>query len=282
MARKVWTVAHARQWLHMASTVLFLLSVAYVLVYALRLRGTQWWVIFSLSAPSLTIAFFLVCVYLLAIYRGAARRSLPEIEHPLTSSSYYMIMYDVSPIMGFLAGIFAMWGTTRPGEYGLGVSYGVFTGTFLVWIVVDPLLGFVESALPQSRAHRQRRLAEQRRHKKEQQRRRDAILSDVLLRLRKERESWKETFAEQAGKLAELMHAGMAGNAEDCQPQAIDLGVAAWRTGGMECMKTLHTMAHERYRLEFGEEPQVDHLSRWWDGVGDWRQKAFSEVYSLG
>ena len=90
--------------IHVASTAWFVLSVGYILVFALRQAGFQWWIIFSLSGHSVLIAFLLVSLYSFALFKGVSRNQLIEAEHPLTSTNYYMMFYVAIPFLGGLAG----------------------------------------------------------------------------------------------------------------------------------------------------------------------------------
>ncbi len=278
------SLRQGRRLVHVVSTALFLLSVGYILVYALREQGTKWWVIFSLSGPSLVFAFLLVSYYLFAIYRGAMRRSLPEIEHPLTSSEFYLLLYDISPFLGCLAGLGAMWGESSPSAYWLGVSYGIFTATFLVWVILDPAISVIETVFPRSREHRRRRLEQLRLEKEQRQQRRQQILRNVQLELKQRRSHWQEQFAEPVRVLAEQMCQVAGGDPEMYRSRGVDIGVMAWQEGGLECMRVVHQMMTGTVSQlsKMGRSvPEIDYLSRWWDGVGAWRQEAFSEVYEL-
>ena len=89
---------------HLASTVWFIVCVGHILVLALRQAGVNWWVVFSLSGYGVLIVLLLISLYLFAIFRGVARSQKTEIEHPLTTTIYYSVFYDISPFLGLLAG----------------------------------------------------------------------------------------------------------------------------------------------------------------------------------
>ena len=133
-----------------------------------------------LSAPSFGIAFLLVSTYLFAIYRGAVRNILSEVEHPLTSTWYYLVFYDSTPMLGCVAGLTGMLQMENLGEFFLGVSYSTVGGTFLVWVVIDPALSVIEIMMPKSRHHRRERKAIHRAEKQARQKRNEQLLAELL------------------------------------------------------------------------------------------------------
>ena len=102
-----------KKMLHFSSTAWFMLCVGYILVLALRQAGFNWWVIFSLSGYSAVLVFLLISLYLFAIYRGIDRSQKIEKEHPLTSTSYYKVFYDISPLLGIVAGALGVIGASK-------------------------------------------------------------------------------------------------------------------------------------------------------------------------
>lgn len=263
---------------HACGTAIFLLSAGYLFILALRQAGAQWWLIFSLSGPSIIIALILISIYLLAVYRGAVRNTMPsEIEHPLTRSSYYMIFYDICPFLGSLGGIMGMIGTGDFKEYFTGIAYATVAATFLVWIILDPAIGFLETMTPASRRHRQLRHTQERKAKQQKQLERDKILKEVQAEEKKRKLEWKNLLRPQALKLAHLATSSET-KRDEAEGMAIDIGVSAWRSGGIPCMELLHQMAQEQRGSEKkgnGSE-EVDYISQWWDGIGQWHHQPFS------
>jgi hypothetical protein len=98
---------------HIASTVWFVLCVAYVLTLALRQVGAKWWVVFSLSGHGVLILMVLVSLYLFAIFRGISSSQNVKLEHPLTSTTHYAAFYVTTPLLGSLAGFLGMIGVTK-------------------------------------------------------------------------------------------------------------------------------------------------------------------------
>ncbi|MDH4240305.1 MAG: hypothetical protein OEW48_12150, partial [Phycisphaerae bacterium] len=140
--------------IHLASTAWFILCVGYILVFALRQAGVNWWIIFSVSGHSTLLVLLLVSVYSFALFRGIGRSQTIEAEHPLTSTNCYMMFYIVAPVLGSLAGCVGMIGVNAIKQFLLGVALGTLGTTFLVWVIVDPVTALLEMMLPAaSRRH---------------------------------------------------------------------------------------------------------------------------------
>ncbi|MHC4495602.1 MAG: hypothetical protein ACYSYM_07250 [Planctomycetota bacterium] len=142
---------------HIASTIWFILCVGYILTLALRQAGVRWWVVFSLSGHGVLIALVLVSLYLFAIVRGISSSQKVHVEHPLTSTIYYAVFYVTTPFLGTLAGCLGMIGVKTINQFLLGIAVGTLWVTFLVWVMVDPVIGLLEMLLPASRKHRVQR-----------------------------------------------------------------------------------------------------------------------------
>jgi hypothetical protein len=56
----------------------------------------------------------------------------------------------------------------------------------------------------------------------------------------------------------------------------VDIGVHAWRIGGLACMRQLRDMTLGLYKEKYRSMTITDHISNWWDGVGSWRSPAAS------
>jgi hypothetical protein len=266
---------------HIASTAWFILSVGYIFVHALRQVGLQWWIIFSLSGHSILIAFLLISLYLFAIFRGAGRSQNIEAEHPLTSTNYYTAFYITIPILGGLVGCLGMMGISTIKEFFLGVALGTFGATFLVWVIVDPLVGTLEMLLPAScRKHRAQRLAKAKAEREQKQKERESFLEEILSYEESDRLHWQEVLKPQAEKLACLLMTNINefGHAEN---EAIGIGVKAWQTGGINCMRQLRDMAIGIYRQKNPNKTIVDYISSWWDGIGSWRIPSLQEIINI-
>jgi len=267
--------------IHLAGTVWFILCVGYILVFALRQAGVNWWVIFSLSGHSVLIVLLLISLYLFAIFRGAARSQKIEVEHPLTSTDYYTVFYITTPFLGGLAGCLGMMGVSIIKQFLLGVALGTLGTTFLVWVVVDPVTALLEMLLPPaSRKHRAERLAEVRAEREKRQKDREHLLAEVLAKEESDRRRWQEALKPQAEKLAELLTTSRA-NFRQAERKAVDIGVNAWQAGGLGCMRQLRDMAMDLCKKKYQDLMIVDYVSSWWDGIGSWRNQPIGENIEL-
>ena len=263
------------KFIHLSSTALFVLSVGYLFVLTLRQGGAQWWLIFSLSGVSAIIAFILVSVYLFAMYRGVVRSQQPSVEHPLSSSPYYMIFYDIAPFLGAAGGVIGMFGTVEWSEYILGVTYNTLVSTFFVWILLDPAIGLLEYILPASRLHRAERLALAKAERAEKHRAQQQMLTTLQSKAAKESARWQKVLGPEAVRLADLVSAYQSEHRE-VEAEAVDMGVRAWQTGGLNCMEQLYRMAVEACHPECSAERlEIDYISYWWDGIGGWKSEMF-------
>ena len=260
---------------HIASTVWFILCVGYILTLALRQAGAKWWIVFSLSGHGVLILLVLVSLYLFAIFRGISSSQNVLVEHPLTSTKYYAAFYVTAPLLGTLAGCLGMIGVTTASRFLLGIAMGTLGVTFLVWVIVDPAIGLLELFLPASREHRVRRLANAKVLREQKQRDRENLLAQVLAKEDSARRSWHETLQPQAETLARLLTEETT-DLKRAERQAVGIGVSAWQTGGLTCMRELRNMAIAICEQSDHNIAVVDHITFWWDGIGNWRAVPFA------
>jgi hypothetical protein len=265
--------------IHLAATLWFVVCVGYIFVLGLRQAGVRWWVVFSLSGHGALVIFLLVSLYLFAVYRGISSTQKVQIEHPLTSTPYYNMFYVIAPFLGGLAGCLGMIGIdTTVGHFLSIVALGTLATTFLVWVIVDPVVGLMEMLLPPtSRKHRAERLAAARVQRQERQREREHLLAEVLDKEEANVRRWQDVLKPQAEKLAALLTSGEA-DFENAERQAADIGVTAWQTGGLVCMRALRNMAIEISRQNNPGKTIVDYVTIWWDGIGSWRSPSLLEM----
>ena len=256
-----------------------MLCFGYVLVLALHQAGVRWWVVFSLSGHGALIVFILISLYLFAIFRGVSSSQKLQLEHPLTSASYYTGFYVTTPFLGGLAGCLGMIGVcTGVQQFLLGVALGTLGATFLVWVIVDPAAGVLEVVLsPASRKHRAQRLAQVKAARESRQKEQERLLAEILEKEQLEKEQWAELLKPQAERLAELLTADEI-DSERAERQAADIGVSAWRTGGLGCMRQLREMAIEMCNQRGRGRAFVDYISVWWDGIGNWRNPSLHKT----
>ena len=268
------SVRHTLKRIHFVSTVWLITCIGYLLVLTLRQAGLQWWLIFSLSGHSVVIVLLLVSLYLFAIFRGIGR-SQEIIEHPLTSTNYYMFLYGVFPFLGAMAGCLTMIGVNSVSQFLLGIALGTFATTFLGWIIVDPLMGMLEMLLPASRKHRYQLLAKARALQEKIQKSHEQLLAEVLEKENSDRRRWQQVLTPQAERLAGIL----TGNIIDVKAQyeVADIGVNAWQVGGLSCMRQLHDMVMNICKKRCQNKSIVDYISIWWDGIGNWRSPSLSE-----
>jgi len=258
------------QLVHFAGTIWFALVASYILARALQRAGKSRWVIVSLSGYSTLMVLLLIALYLLAIFGGVARSQKRGIEHPLTTSIYYLVFYELSPFLGALAGGFVAVWLSKPTDYLLVVAVGSFLATFLVWITIDPAAGLAETLLPSSREHRRNRLAEAKVMRERQRLVKHRLLAEVESEEEQQRARWSEVLRPNAEKLAAVA-AGVEAADKDKETEAVDIGVNAWQMGGLSCMQELHSMAMEICRKKYQGSMVIDYISTWWDGIGSWR-----------
>lgn len=256
--------------IHITSTVWFIICVGYIFVLALRQAGVNWWVVFSLSGHGVLVAFFLISLYLFAIFRGISSSQKVHLEHPLTSSTYYAVFYVATPFLGTFASCIGMIGVNSASQFILGIAMGTLGTTFLVWVIVDPGIGLLEMLLPASRKHRAERLELAKIEREKKQKDRDQILAEVLEKEEEEKLKWKTILKYHAEELSSLLSTDNI-NDKHAELNAIGIGANAWQIGGINCMQELRDMAIAIYKQRNQDKNVVDYISFWWDGIGTWK-----------
>lgn len=255
---------------HLAGTVWFMLCAGYILALRLRQAGFDWWVIFSLSGHSALAILLLISLYLFAVFRGVGTSEKLQAEHPLTGTIYYKAFYVGSPFLGVLASCVGMTGVRTVGQLLLGIALGSLGTTFLVWVIVDPVLGLLEMLLPGSRRHRAERLAHIKALREERQRERKRLLARIVAQEEQDRRRRQRVLLPHAERLAGLLiSSGL--DFQRAENDAVDIGVRAWQMGGLHCMRQLRDMSIAICKERCGESEVVDYVSTWWDGIGGWR-----------
>jgi len=256
--------------LHASATAFFLLAAAYVTVLALRQAGVNWWLIFSLSGYSAASGFVLVSAYLFAVFHGSSRNQTCAIEHPLTSSFQYMTLYSLVPFLGAAAGLLCKIGIENSEQAAGTISMGTIGATFGFWIIIDPLIVMAESFLPSSRAHHLARLAAAKDLRIQQQKQRDKMLELIETQELENRRIWNNTFADDALSLAQLAHSAKK-QRRSMPSKAVEIGLEAFKRGGLECMQVVHEMAIEAANARGINGTTARYISTCWDGIGHWR-----------
>lgn len=260
--------------IHVCGTLWFLLCAAVLLIFSLRHAGVGWWVIFSISGLSAVMLFLLFVTYLFAVYQGVVRSQNP-VEHPLTTSSSYILLYDIAPFLGLISGLLALpslsWSLVLS-----SVAQGTLAITVLMWIIIDPVVGLVESAMPQSIAARRQRIQRHRRLKLQNRRENEQLLATLEQQENTLKAQWADTFAPFAAEAAKLLCEDLE-QSDRTQRRLVELGAMAWQQGRLICMQELHEMILREIRSR-PDPPDVDFAALWWDGIGLWRRPEISNL----
>jgi hypothetical protein len=255
---------------HLLGTIWLMLCLAFVLETALRQAGFNWWVIFSLSGHSALLIFLLVSLYLFALFGAGGKEQRETIEHPLTSTGFYMAFYVSAPLIGAAASLPAILEMPDIRHLLSLIALSTFGATFLTWIIVDPAISLCEVLTPAAGAHRQRRLAAVRAQHEQQQQDRKRQVEEVLAKQEQLKNQWIDVLKSQAQELAGLLEISQT-DLERAEKKAVDIGVGAWQMGGLDCMRQLHKMALELYEANLQKQVIGDYVVNWWDGIGTWR-----------
>lgn len=255
--------------IHVCGTLWFLLCAATLLIISLYHAGFDWWLIFSISGYSAVLLFFIVTVYLFAVYQGVVRTQT-AVEHPLSTSLYYTALYDMAPFLGSAAGLMSL-PVNTPWIFTVNtIAEGTLITTFLVWIVFDPVIGLVEMCLPESAASRKLRLAKMRQQKQHQKEAGQKLLRELERKESDLQAEWNRLFEPMATEAVELLSDPLPPSA-DVQARLVELGALAWKTGGVTCMRYFHQIILTRLQAS-NQRPAIDYPSVWWDGIGTWRK----------
>jgi hypothetical protein len=256
--------------IHLAGTIWFVLCVGYILILALVQSGVKWWIVFSLSLHGILLILLLISLYLFAIFRGISSSQKLHEEHPITKTDQYAFFYAVTPFLGGLSGFLGMLGAERVSQFISGITLGTLATTFLVWVIIDPVLGLLETFLPESRQHYIQRQNEARIVREKKQNERKRLLVEILEQEDSAHQHWRETLKPQAERLASLLVLDVS-DFELAEREAAGIGVEAWQMGGLSCMRELHDMALHICREKNNMRDVTDYITFWWDGIGRWR-----------
>jgi len=272
-------MAHSRffKLIHFGSTSWFVVCAAFLITLAMRQVGAAWWLIFSLTGYSAVLTFVLVSIYLFAVYRGVVR-GRTEQEYPLTSSVCYIAFYDICPYLGAVAGLMGrMPGGTLISLFS-SVAIGSLAMTFLVWIIVDPVVCLVEMCLPTSRKLRHERIAQAKAERQQRRVESGRLLVELNEQVLFNYEHWQPLLEPMAEELAMLMMDDKS-RMHARETKTVELGATAWRIGGIACMRRLHEMAIASY-VKHTNRRIVDCVAAWWDGIGTWQIPPFAKTLS--
>lgn len=266
---------HLLKRVHVSGTAWFVLCALYLLIVALRQVGLKWWVVFSFSGYALITFLFLLNVYLFAIFRGVSRTQ-NTLEHPFTTSIYYIAFYDVCPFLGTISGVicYLMSGMNMTLTTSLSMMCeGTLALTFLVWIVADPFLGILELMIPECAHYRKVRLQ----IAADEKQRKLIENQELLKRLEKQEADnlriWNAHLEPLANQAAALLN--QSTSKESAKPLIIEAGARAWQLGGIVCMRHFHKLLREKIA-----QPYPDFVAVWWDGIGNWHMPSVQQILS--
>lgn len=259
------------KFIHIASTAWFIACSVFLIIFALREAGLQWWVIFSLTGHSGVFIFFLTLVYSFAIFSGVSRSQKIEVEHPLTCCGSYLAFYDISPFLGAAAGLILLSVAHNKFELLVYVATGSLCSTFLVWILFDPMIRSIEMLLPSSRTFRKERITETRELQKRIQEDNERLMEELLEMESINAKQREIELRSTAADLADMLVDHNIGCA-NIEAQVVEMGGLAWRLGGVACMRQLHKMAEAAYIAKNNKKMAIDHIEIWWDGIGTWQK----------
>ena len=264
--------------IHVSGTLWIALCALFLLILAMREAGIRWWIVFSLSGYSGVIFFLLISVYLFAFFRGVIRTQTSS-EHPLTTSYAYILFYDICPFLGSVVGIanFLTIPEISLAERFSTISEGALSMTFLVWIILDPVIGSCELLIPKCAAHRRQRLAAIQEEKSKRKKEREHLLKQALEYERINQVRLQQTYEPIADKLVSLLSNQDLKELELHQ-KIIATGAQAWRLGGLEGMKYLQKTVNNKLK-EARISLSWDVLSFYWDGIGSWRKPVSKQMF---
>ena len=255
--------------LHFCGVMWFLLCVIFLVVIATERMGFHWWIVFSVSGYSTVVALFLIAIYLFSIYKGVVR-NLNSIEHPLTTSWYYILLYESAPFLGVLAGLSALSYRQPVLSWFIVVAQGTLIMTVVLWIMVDPLVGLIEAALPLSAAHRKRRLTKNHKKKRAQRHARQKLLDEIIQQQTQTESRWSGLFRPYAMEVADLLCSSSVGM-DTIQRRVVELGALAWKEGEILSMELFHQIILDELKRRTNH-PAIDFVTLYWDGIGTWRK----------
>ncbi|MFC1633218.1 hypothetical protein ACFL5Z_00140 [Planctomycetota bacterium] len=86
------------------------------------------------------------------------------------------------------------------------------------------------------------------------------------------RRRWRKILQPEAERLAGLLTEN-GNDLHAAEREAVGIGVRAWQTGGVVCMRELRDTAIRLCRRKRPDKAVIDYVNFWWDGIGNWRAK---------
>jgi hypothetical protein len=247
----------------------FFLCTGYIFAWIILRANRGWIVAISLSGYSTAFVVFLICFFLFAVYHRLGKAQIHKLEHPLTSTGCYGLCYNISSFIGALAGVLAAISTAGTSNYPLLIAAGSFLVTFVVWLILDPLLAAAEMLLPQSRQNRAIRLAKVKEMRQNESLAKKHALEEAETSETEKLKKWDKVLEPNVKELAALSITSPAA-LEQSRGRIVDIGIGAWQMGGLGCMRHLHSMAVQTSRQDSRGTTSMDLVSACWDGIGNW------------
>jgi len=253
---------------HVIVTAQYLISAGVVIFWTFLQTGRHWLIAFSLTTQSFALVVLGAMIYGFATFRGAVGDRLTA-EHPFTSSAQYRFLYLLLPVLGGVAGAVDFWLATDLFHALLGLSLGTVVTASAMWLLADPVVGLIESALPESRRLRTARMA--REHERRERRRQEKreLLEGLLAERRAKLEELRPYLQQHAQRLSELLRKSSDDPWRGCEEGAA-IGLATWQLGGEPVMKQLYATT-AGLCSESAQSDLLFYLDHWWNGVGEWR-----------
>jgi hypothetical protein len=252
---------------HVLVTVQYLISAGMVILWVLLQTGLHWYVVFPLSVQTFALVVLGAMIYGFATFRGAVGDRLAA-EHPFTSSTPYRFLYLLLPVFGGALGA-VFWVGVGPLHSPLGLSLGTVVTASAMWLLTDPVVGLVESALPQSRRLRNARLAREHERRERRKREKRELLEKLLAERRARLEQLRPYLEQHGRRLQELLLTSVDDPWRGCEEGAA-IGLATWQLGGEPVMRQLYATT-AGLCSEPAQSDLLFYLDHWWNGVGEWR-----------
>lgn len=266
----------AQRFVHTTRMAGFVASVACMAVLSIVQADKSRWFTISLLSYFGWLLVATACSCSFSIFRGLSKNQRIKEEHRITTSVTYFLLYNLSPLLGALTGSLAAIGISRVTYYLFMVTAGSWCMTFMVWTIIDPILALMEMALPSSRQHRRERLLKSKNDEKNKRLAQKNLLAQINAEQQLQENLWNRVMQPYAEKLAELVVSNsFADEDAEAEAQIVDIGVIAWQMGGLNCMLQLHSMALNICKSKDRNWTNIDYVSIWWDGIGDWRSPWF-------
>jgi hypothetical protein len=122
---------------------------------------------------------------------------------------------------------------------------------------------------PVSYRHRAKRLSRLRTERRLEAENRVILLNSVRKNLEEKQKKWGIELSTEAEQLCQLAAKPIIEDHD--QNLAVEFGLKAWQTGGLNCMQLLKSLTIEKLEQTDNANHKTDLIWLWWDGIGTWR-----------